>query len=92
MAKPMAVSSPAAALPSPPPYAALVEAIGAEVAQYSRETFESAGQTARGLISARTLEDVVRLQTDFAKRSFAGFLARSTTLSELGCSLLGMKI
>jgi hypothetical protein len=32
------------------------------------------------------------LQTDFAKRSFVGFLARSTTLSELGCSLLGMKI
>jgi hypothetical protein len=43
-----------------------LEAIGEEVAQYSRATFESAGQTARSLIGARTLDDVVRLQTDFA--------------------------
>jgi hypothetical protein len=92
MAKPMAAPPPAAELAPAPAYAELVEAIGAEVAQYSRETFESAGQTARGLISACTLEDVVRLQTDFAKRSFEGFLARSTKLSELGCTLLGASV
>ncbi len=43
----------------------------------------------RGLLGARTLEDVVRLQTDFAKRSFEGFVERSAKLSELGCSLFG---
>ncbi|HWE75435.1 MAG TPA: phasin family protein [Stellaceae bacterium] len=92
MAKPMATPSPAVALSPVPTCAELVGALGAEVAQYSRETFESAGQTARGLISARTLEDVVRLQTDFAQRSVSGFLERSTKLSELGCSLLGMSL
>jgi hypothetical protein len=66
-----------------------LEAIGEEVAQYARATFESAGQTARSLIGARTLGDVVRLQTDFAKRSFEGFVERSAKLSELGCSLFG---
>ena len=66
-----------------------LEAIGQEVAQYARTAFESAGETARGLLGARTLEDVVRLQTDFAKRSFEGFVERSAKLSELGCSLFG---
>lgn len=75
-----------------PGYAALVEAIGAEVVQYSHEPFASAGQAARGLLGATTLEDVVRLQSDFAKRTFAGFLARSAKLSELGYSLLGVKV
>jgi hypothetical protein len=65
-------------------FSAGLEAIGQEVAQYSRATFESAGRTARSLIGARTLEDVVRLQTDFAKRSFEGFVERSTKLSDLG--------
>ena len=92
MAQPMAAPSSAGALLPSPAYAPLVEAIGAEVVQYSRETFESAGETARGLISACTLEDVVRLQTDFAKRSFTGFLGRSAKLLELGCFLLGMSV
>ena len=69
-----------------------LEAIGEEVAQYARATFESAGQTARSLIGARTLGDVVQLQTDFAKRSFEGFVERSAKLSELGCSLFDASV
>jgi hypothetical protein len=66
-----------------------LEAIGQEVAQFAQTAFASAGETARGLLAARTFEDVVRLQTDFAKRSFAGVVERSVKLSELGCSLFG---
>lgn len=66
-----------------------LEAISQEVAQYARKAFESAGETARGLLGARTFEDVVRLQCDFAARSFEGFVEGSTKLSELGYSLLG---
>jgi hypothetical protein len=84
----MAVSQ-SAAVPPAPAYSDLVEAIGEEVAQYSRATFESAGQTARGLIGARTLEDVVRLQTAFAQRAIDGFIACGVKLSELGCALVG---
>jgi hypothetical protein len=89
MAKPMTASRPAAASLPAPGYTDVVEAFGAEVAQYSRETFESAGQTVRGLIGARTLEDVVQLQTEFAKRSVDGFIARGAKLSELGYALFG---
>ena len=67
-------------------------AVGQEVAQYARSTFETAGETARGLLSARTFEDVVRLQTDFAKRSFEGFVEGSAKLSELGFSLIGASV
>ena len=69
-----------------------LEAISQEVAQYARTAFESVGETARGLLGARTLDDVVRLQTDFAKRSFAGLAERSVTFSELGCSLVGASV
>lgn len=82
----------AAAMSSNAALSAGLDAIGQEVAQYSRTAFESAAQAARGLLGARTFEDVVRLQTDFAKRSFEGFVERSAKLSELGCSLLGASV
>lgn len=82
----------AAAMTSNAALSAGLEAIGQEVARHARTAFESAGETARGLLAARTFEDVVRLQTDFAKRSFEGFVARSTKLSELGCSLFGASV
>jgi hypothetical protein len=69
-----------------------LEAISQEIAQYARTAFESAGEAARGLLGARTLEDVVRLQTDFAKRSFAGLAECSVTVSELGWSLVGASV
>jgi hypothetical protein len=66
-----------------------LEAIGQEFAQYAKAAFESTGETARSLLGARTFEDVVRLQTDYAKRSFEGLVERGAKLSELGCSLFG---
>jgi hypothetical protein len=66
-----------------------LEAIGQEVAQYARTAFTSAGETAGSLLGARTFEDVVRLQTEYAKRSFAGLVAGSVKLSELSCALFG---
>ena len=69
-----------------------LEAIGQEAAHYARSAFASAGETARGLLAARTFEDVVRLQTEFAKHSFEGLVAGSTKLSELGCTLLGASV
>ena len=66
-----------------------LEAIGEELAHHVCASCASAGETARGLLAARTLEHVVRLQTDFAGRSVARFVARSTKLSEIGCALLG---
>jgi hypothetical protein len=69
-----------------------IEAIGEEVAQYARAAFESAGETARGLLGARTLEDVVRVQSEFAKRSIENFVECSVKLSELGYLLVGASV
>lgn len=64
-----------------------IEAIGREVMSHARAALEAASATARGLLGARTLEDVVRLQADLAKRNFDEMLAGSMKLSELGCAL-----
>lgn len=82
----------AAAIDSNAALSAGLEAISQEVALYARDTFESAGETARGMLSARTYEDFVRLQTEFAKRNFAGLVERTAKLSELGCSLFGATV
>lgn len=69
-----------------------VEAISHEIMQYGRTAFVTAGETARDLLGARTVEDIVRLQSDYAKRSFAGWVERCATLSQLGCSLFSVTI
>lgn len=63
------------------------EAIGQEVMGYARAALKSASETARGLLGAKTLDDVVRLQTDLARRHFEEFVAGSMKLSELGMSV-----
>jgi hypothetical protein len=69
-----------------------LEAISQEVTHYAQAAFTNAGETARDLLGARTFEDVVRLQTDYARRSFAGLVERSAKLSELGCSLFDASV
>lgn len=64
-----------------------IEAFGQEVMVYARSALQNASETARGLLDAKTLEDVVRLQADLAKRHFDGLLAGSVKLSELGVSV-----
>ena len=64
-----------------------MEAISQEVMVYARSALQNASETARGLLGAKTLEDVVRLQADLAKRHFDGLLSGSVKLSELGVSV-----
>jgi hypothetical protein len=79
----------AAAIDTNAALSAGIEKIGQEVVLYARDAFANAGETARGLLGARTFEDVVRLQTEFAKHNFAELVERTTKLSELGCALFG---
>ena len=68
-------------------FSAGCEAIGQEVMAYTRSTIEQTSETARALLAARTFEDVMRLQTDLAKRSFECLVSGSAKLSELGATL-----
>ncbi len=60
------------------------EAIGKEVMGYARNSLENAAEAAAALLAAKTFEDVVQLNTDFAKASFERMVERSTKLSEMG--------
>lgn len=61
-----------------------LEAIGKEVIGYARASFERAAEAATALMSARTFEDVVQLNTEFAKGSVERMIERSAKLSEMG--------
>ena len=61
-----------------------MEAIGKEVMGYARNSLENAAEAATALLAARTFEDLVQLNSDFAKASFERMVARSTKLSEMG--------
>jgi phasin family protein len=63
------------------------EAIGKEMMGYARSSFEDAAEAATALLAARTLEDLVQLNTNFARASFERMLARSAKLSEMGARL-----
>lgn len=61
-----------------------MEAIGKEVMGYARNSLENAAEAATALLAAKTFEDLVQLNSDFAKASFERMVARSTKLSEMG--------
>jgi phasin family protein len=61
-----------------------LEAIGKEMMGYARISFESAAETVAALLGAKTLDDVVQLNTEFAKTNLEQFIERSTKLSEMG--------
>jgi phasin family protein len=68
---------------------ASVEAVSQEFIASAKAAFEGAGETVRALLSARTLQDVVQLQTDFAKAQFDRLVQSSAKLSEISVSLAG---
>ena len=61
-----------------------MEAIGKEVVCYAHDSLEDAAEVATALLAAKTLEDVVQLNSAFAKASFERLVARSTKLSAIG--------
>jgi phasin family protein len=61
-----------------------LEALGKEVIQYARRSFEQAAETATALLGAKTFEDVVQLNTQFAKTNMECLIERSARLSEMG--------
>ena len=64
-----------------------MEAMGQELMVYARDALQTASETARGLLGAKTMEDVIRLQTDLARRNFEGLVAGSAKLQALGVTL-----
>lgn len=59
------------------------QTIASEAADYSRTSFEKSAATLEKLISAKSLETAVEIQTDFVKTSYESFVAQSTKISDL---------
>jgi phasin family protein len=59
------------------------QAIAAEVADYSKKSFEDGTQALEKLLSAKSLEKAIEVQQAYLKDSYEGFVAKATKLGEL---------
>jgi phasin family protein len=66
-----------------------LETVGQEVAEYSRKSFEDASAALRSFAEVKSATDFFRLQSDFARSQFDGFVAESSKLSETMIKLAG---
>ncbi len=64
-----------------------MQAIAVEVADYSRNVFEQGTATAERLIGAKSLDKAFEVQSDYARSSYEGFVAKATKLGELYADL-----
>ncbi len=60
-----------------------VQAIAAEVADYSKKSFEESTAAMEKLLGAKSLDKAIEIQTDYAKTAYEGFVAEATKIGEL---------
>ena len=58
-------------------------AIGQEWFDYSRQAMEQSAAAAKAMVGAKSVQDFVELQSDWAKRAFEGYVAETTKISEM---------
>jgi hypothetical protein len=63
------------------------QAIAAEVADYSKKSFEDSTKVMEKLFGAKSLDKAIEIQTDFAKTAYEGFVAQATKIGELYADL-----
>jgi hypothetical protein len=61
--------------------------IASEMANYSKKSFEEGGKAMEKLLGAKTVEQAVQVQADFAKNAYEDFVAGLTKISELYADL-----
>jgi hypothetical protein len=59
------------------------QAIATEVADYSKKAFEEGTATLEKLFGIKSLEKAIELQSEYAKTSYEGFVAKATKIGEL---------
>lgn len=59
------------------------ESLSAELAAYSKKTYEDGMAAAKELTSCKSVSEFVERQTAFTKASFEGFVAEATKLNEM---------
>lgn len=66
-----------------------VEALGNDVADYGRKSFEEASAALKGFAEAKSPTDFFKLQSDYARAAFDGLVAQSAKVSEAVIKLAG---
>ena len=60
-----------------------LQTIAAEMADYSKKSFEEGSAVLEQLSGAKTLDKVVEIQSDYAKKAYESLVAQSTKIGEL---------
>ena len=64
-----------------------LQAITAEVTNYSKKSFEEGSATMEKLLGAKSIEKAMEIQTAYAKSAYEGFVAQATKMGELCADL-----
>ena len=59
------------------------QAIAVEVVDYSKKSFEDSTAALEKLFGVKSFEKAIELQTEFAKTSYEGFVAKASKIGEL---------
>lgn len=59
------------------------QAIAAELADYSKKSFEDGTKLMEKLFGAKSLDKAMEIQADYAKTAYEGFVAEATKIGEL---------
>jgi len=60
-----------------------MQEIAAETSDYAKQSMAANAEAVERLLGAKTVESAVQIQTDFAKASYEGFIAKATKISEI---------
>jgi hypothetical protein len=63
------------------------QAIAAEMSDYSKRSFEQSTATFEKLLAAKTLEQAVEIQSNFAKRAYDDYVQQMTRLGAMYADL-----
>lgn len=68
-------------------FAKTLQAIATETADYSKKSFENGSAFVEKLLSVKSPDAAIQLQSEYWKTSYAGFIAQATKLGELYSNL-----
>ncbi|TBW34041.1 phasin family protein [Siculibacillus lacustris] len=60
-----------------------LQAIAVEITDFSKKSFEDSASTLEQLAGAKTLDKVVEIQADYAKKAYEALVAQTTKVGEL---------
>ena len=64
-----------------------LQTIAAEATDYSKKSFETSSATFEKLVAAKTPDAAFKIQSDYAKAAYEGFVAQATKIGELYTNL-----